>query len=85
MAIIKFMDNKDKIQLVMLDSIMPKKSGKEVFDIIRKMRPDIKTLFPSGYTAYRIDNNMSKEGFDFIMKPVSPKELLKKIREILDK
>jgi len=79
------MDNKDKIQLVMLDSIMPKKSGKEVFDIIRKMRPDIKTLFPSGYTAYRIDNNMSKEGFDFIMKPVSPKELLKKIREILDK
>jgi CheY-like chemotaxis protein len=85
-AIKKFADNRDKIQLIMLDMIMPKKSGKEVFDIIRKMRPDIKTLFSSGYTADRIDkDNMSKGGFDFIMKPVSPKELLKKIREVLDK
>lgn len=85
-AIKKFMDNKDKIQLVMLDMIMPKISGKEVYDRIKKMRPDIKTLFSSGYTADRIDkDSMLKEGFDFIMKPVSPKDLLKKIREILDK
>lgn len=85
-AIKKFADNKDKIQLIMLDMIMPKKSGKEVYDRIRKMRPDMKTLFSSGYTADRIDKDgMRKEGFDFIMKPVSPKDLLKKIREVLDK
>ena len=85
-AISKFMDNKDKIQLVMLDMIMPKKSGKEVYDRITKIRPDMKTLFSSGYTADRIDkDSRSKGGFDFIMKPVSPKDLLKKIREVLDK
>jgi CheY-like chemotaxis protein len=85
-AIKKFIDNEDKIQLVMLDMIMPKKSGKEVYDRIKTMRPDIKTLFSSGYTADRIDKeSMLKEGFDFIMKPVSPKDLLRKIREILDK
>jgi len=85
-AIKMFTDNKDKIRLVMLDMIMPKKSGKEVFDSIRKMRPDIKTLFSSGYTADRIGKeSMLKGGFDFIMKPVSPKNLLKKIRELLDK
>ncbi|MGC2063379.1 MAG: response regulator, partial [Thermodesulfovibrionales bacterium] len=85
-AINKFMDNKDKIQLVMLDMIMPKKSGKEAYEIIKKIRPDMKTLFSSGYTADRIDKDtMFKEGFDFIMKPVSPKDLLKKIREVLDK
>jgi CheY-like chemotaxis protein len=85
-AIRKFMKNKDKIQLVMLDMIMPKKSGIEVFDRIKKMRPDIKTLFSSGYTADRIDkDNMLKEGLDFIMKPLLPKDLLIKIREILDK
>ncbi|MFA4827670.1 MAG: response regulator [Thermodesulfovibrionales bacterium] len=85
-AIKKFMDNKDKIQLVMLDLIMPKKSGKEVCDEIKRMRPDMKTLFSSGYTADRMDkDSMLKEGFDFIMKPVSPKNLLRKIREVLDK
>ena len=85
-AIRKFIDNKDKIQLVMLDMIMPKKSGKEAYDRIKQIRPDIKTLFSSGYTADRIDkDSMLKEGFDFIMKPVLPKDLLRKIREVLDK
>ena len=80
------MDNKDKIQLVMLDMIMPKISGKEAYDIIKIMRPDMKTLFSSGYTADRIDkDSMLKEGFDFIMKPAPPKDLLRKIREVLDR
>ena len=81
-----FMDNKDEIQLVMLDMIMPKKSGNEVYDRIIKMRPDMKTLFSSGYSADRIGKDrMLKEGFDFIMKPVSPKDLLRKIRDMLDR
>lgn len=85
-AIRKFIKNKDKIQLVMLDMIMPKRSGKEVYDRIKEMRPDMKTLFSSGYTADRMDNDRTlKEGFNFIMKPVLPKNLLKKIREVLDK
>jgi DNA-binding NtrC family response regulator len=66
--------------------IMPKMSGKEAYDRMKQIRPDIKTLFSSGYTADRIDkDSMLKEGFDFIMKPASPRDLLKKIREILDK
>ncbi len=85
-AINMFMDNKDEIQLVMLDMIMPKKSGNEVYDRIIKMRPDMKTLFSSGYSADRIGKDrMLKEGFDFIMKPVSPKDLLRKIRDMLDR
>jgi PAS domain S-box-containing protein len=84
-AVRKFADNKDKIQLAMLDMIMPKKNGKEAFDEIKKMRPDIKTLFSSGYTADRIDKDgILKEGYNFIAKPVSPKDLLRKIREVLD-
>jgi CheY-like chemotaxis protein len=57
-----------------------------VYDRITQIRPDIKTLFSSGYTADRIHkDSRPKGGFDFIMKPVSPKDLLKKIREVLDK
>jgi PAS domain S-box-containing protein len=87
-AIRIFTDNKDEIQLVMLDMIMPKMSGKEAYDKIKIISPGVKTLFSSGYTADRIDKDIMlelKEGFDFIMKPASPKDLLRKIREVLDK
>jgi PAS domain S-box-containing protein len=36
-AIEKFIENKDKIHLVLLDMIMPKKSGKEVYDEIKRL------------------------------------------------
>ena len=49
-AITKFMENRDRIHLVMLDMIMPKKSGKDAYVEIRKIMPDIKALFVSGYT-----------------------------------
>lgn len=50
-AINKFMENKDKIQLLLFDLIMPKKNGREAYEEIRKIRPDIRVLFTSGYPA----------------------------------
>ncbi len=50
-AVNKFIDDKDRIRLVMIDVIMPKKSGKEAVNEIRKAKPDVKVLFASGYTA----------------------------------
>ncbi len=83
-AIEKFGQNRDVIRLAMLDMIMPRKSGKEVYDEIVKIRPAIKILFSSGYTADRIDaGNLPSENINFITKPVSPRDLLKKVREIL--
>jgi FixJ family two-component response regulator len=65
--------------------ILPKKSGIEVSDEIRTIRPDIKVLFTSGYTADVIHKRgILDEGVDFISKPVSTHDLLHKIREILD-
>jgi CheY-like chemotaxis protein len=85
-AIKKIIDNKDTIQLVLLDMIMPNMGGKEAYDEIRKMRPDIRVLFSSGYAEDRLDKgDMLTEGFDFIVKPASPSDLLRKIREVLDK
>jgi PAS domain S-box-containing protein len=85
-AITKFMDNREKISLAMIDMIMPKRNGKEVVEAIRKVSPRMKILFASGYT---MDIIMAKElaesSFDFILKPVVPRDLLKKVREILDR
>ncbi|MBI5026356.1 MAG: response regulator [Nitrospirae bacterium] len=85
-AIKKFIENTDRIQLLILDVIMPKKDGKEVYEGVRKIRPDIKVLFTSGYAADFIHKKgILEEGLNFILKPVSPKELLRKVREVLDK
>jgi len=85
-AVKKFMENKEQIQLVILDMIMPKKSGKEAYDEIRKIKPGIKTLFISGYTADKVQNGgPTGEGIELMLKPVSPKDLLRKVREVLDR
>jgi PAS domain S-box-containing protein len=84
-AIHKFQGNKERIQMVLLDVIMPRKSGKEVFDAIRKIHPQMKILFTSGYTADVIDTKgIQEEKVNFISKPASPNDLLRKIREVLD-
>jgi len=85
-VITKFMANRERISLVLLDMIMPKKNGKEVSEAIRKVSPRIKILFMSGYTMDIIKaEEWTESGFDFIPKPSSPTDLLKKVREILDR
>ena len=84
-AIKKFSDYADVIQLAIIDMIMPKKNGKEAYGEMRKIRPDIKVLFSSGYTGERINiSSLCKEELNFINKPVTPTQLLRKVREILD-
>ncbi|MCK9420606.1 MAG: response regulator [Nitrospirae bacterium] len=85
-AITKFMENRERISLVLLDMIMPKKNGKEVGETIRKVSPRIKILFASGYTMDIIKTKeLTDAGFDFISKPVLPRDLLLKVREVLDR
>jgi PAS domain S-box-containing protein len=85
-AVVKFLKHKKHIELVILDVVMPRKNGKEVYESIRRMKPDMKALFTSGYTADVIHKKgVLDEELDFISKPVSPKQLLSKIRELLDR
>jgi len=83
-AIEQFLKHKDDIHFLLLDVIMPKKNGKEAYEAIRKIKPEIKAVFISGYSAEIIDEQAIIAGLHFIGKPVSPEELLFKIREVLD-
>ena len=84
-AINKFNKHKN-IDLLILDSVMPKKNGKAVYDEINATNPHIKVIFTSGYTRDVIlDKGIEDKKFDFIAKPLSPKELLEKVREVLDR
>ncbi len=85
-ALDTFIKNKDEIHLLLLDVIMPKKNGKEVYDEIKKLRPDIKAIFISGYSADIIHNKgILEEGLEFLSKPIFQETLLNKVREVLDR
>jgi two-component system, cell cycle sensor histidine kinase and response regulator CckA len=85
-AIRKFADHPDGIHLVILDAIMPGKTGGEVFETIRKTQSRVKALFVSGYTADAAHlQPLLAKGADFIQKPVAPMVLLAKVREVLDR
>jgi len=84
-AVRKFMDNKDRVKLLLLDVLMPKKNGREVYTKISIFQPGIKALFLSGYTADIMhQKGLIEPGFNFIMKPVPVNELLRKIRAVID-
>lgn len=84
-ALSVFNNSKDTINLLLLDVIMPKKNGKEVYDAIRQKNQDIKAIFISGYDADIIQKKgVMDRGVNFVSKPVSPDELLYKVREVLD-
>ncbi|MDA8430943.1 MAG: response regulator [Geobacteraceae bacterium] len=85
-AVDKFVAYGDRIDLVILDAIMPKKNGKLACDEMRKMRPDLHVVFVSGYTRdVFAENNVFDDNSVFIQKPVSPDVLLARVRELLDK
>ena len=84
-AIDKFKQNRP-IDLIVLDVVMPKKNGREVYEEIHSIDPHIKVLFTSGYTRdIVLDKGIESGEFDFMAKPLLFDELLQKIREMLDR
>jgi CheY-like chemotaxis protein len=85
-AVSAFMENKDRIQLLLFDLMMPKKSGREAADEIRNIKPDVRVLFASGYSPDMLRQRAMLEGaVSVVFKPLRPSDLLKKVRETLDR
>jgi two-component system cell cycle sensor histidine kinase/response regulator CckA len=84
-AIDLYKANEGKIDIVILDMIMPGLSGGEVFDRIKALNPRIKVLLSSGYSIDGQAKEILERGCDgFIQKPFSMNQLSQTIREILD-
>jgi len=72
------------IALAILDIVLPDIACKELFDILRQSRPDIKTLLSSGYSFNEIIRDLLLAGADgFIQKPYSFKSIQSKLKDIL--
>jgi two-component system, cell cycle sensor histidine kinase and response regulator CckA len=73
-----------KIDLVLSDVVMPGMNGKQMFDRLKKLRPELKVLFMSGYSEEIVaQRGIVEEGMHYIQKPLEMNKLYQKIREVL--
>ena len=73
------------IHLFITDVVMPEMNGRELAQRLMAIRPKMKHLFMSGYTADVIAHQgVLDEGVNFISKPFTLKDLAAKIRAVLD-
>jgi signal transduction histidine kinase/CheY-like chemotaxis protein len=71
--------------LVALDMIMPEMNGKDTYDALKKINPDVKVLLVSGYSLNKqIEELMDKGCNGFIQKPFDIVQLSRKLREVLE-
>ncbi len=81
----KYTEYRDAIQLILTDVVMPEMGGKKLIENLSNFKEGTKILFMSGYTDNAIDEQgILDPGTQFIQKPFSPMDLLKKIRVILE-
>ena len=72
--------------LVVSDAIMPRMNGRELHLALRERHPGLPVLFISGYAFDIIRHRaLIDEGVDLLMKPFTPRALLARVREILDR
>ncbi len=84
-AIQIFNANNDKISLAILDIVMPVCGGEEAYARMSAIKPGLKVLFVTGYSAGTHHTDfISKERHPFLQKPFSQEDLARKVREALD-
>jgi PAS domain S-box-containing protein len=84
-AVQKFKENQGSIQLLLFDIIMPRMNGYDAYATIQKICPEVKAIFMSGYAPDMIREKAAMaDTVPLLTKPLSPTELLQKVRETLD-
>jgi signal transduction histidine kinase/ActR/RegA family two-component response regulator len=79
-----YRQNPAKIDLIILDMIMPEMNGGETYERLREIDPRVKVLLSSGYTMDGVANDILKQGpHCFIQKPFDIKKLSRKVRKAL--
>jgi hypothetical protein len=72
------------IHLMLTDVVMPGMNGWDLAERLKPMRPDMKVLFMSGYTAAAmVGRGGLPTAVDLLQKPVSPHDLAAKVRSAL--
>lgn len=72
------------VQLLLTDIVMPQLNGRELARRIEAIRPGLKVLYMSGYSADVVSvHGVLETGLAFLPKPFTPSDLAVKVREVL--
>jgi DNA-binding NtrC family response regulator len=78
-------NHEGEIHLLLVDVVMPEMTGRALSEQLMALRPGLKRLFMSGYTANVIAHQgVLEEGMTFLQKPFTVRALASKVREALD-
>jgi DNA-binding response OmpR family regulator len=81
-----FRENADTIDLLVLDAVMPKLTGRQVCRAVRELRPEAKVIFCTGYDPETAQpRGVIEEDVRWIDKPFTAETLLAAVREVLDR
>lgn len=85
-AVQEFRANRDRIDLALLDVVLPKLSGPEVYARICEEKPGLAVVFATGYSPdIALLQKVQEKGLPVLQKPYSPRDLARKVRETLDR
>jgi CheY-like chemotaxis protein len=74
----------ETIHLLLTDVVMPEMNGRNLADQLRKLYPELNTLFMSGYTASVIAHRgVLEDGVNYLQKPFPMEVLAGKVRKAL--
>jgi DNA-binding NtrC family response regulator len=83
-AIEIFRERSHEIDAVLLDLAMPDTSGEEVLLEVRRIRPDVRVIIATGYSAQTAAERLASHGVvGFVRKPYQPEEILEQIGRAL--
>jgi PAS domain S-box-containing protein len=81
-----FREKNAEIDIVLLDLIMPNMSGREVFFMLKEIKPDVKVFLYSGYAQHQVTEELIKNGaLGLLNKPFRMEELMRKLASVLKK
>ena len=79
-----FEANSDRIRLILLDMMMPRMNGEEVYTEIRAKRPDTSIILMSGFSEEQVTSKISGDTARFLKKPFQIAALLDTVQDLLD-
>ena len=74
-----------EVALLFTDVVMPDMNGRELWEAAKRLRPELRVLFTSGYTQNAVvHNGIVDPGLHLLPKPATLEQLASRIRKVLD-